>query len=370
MDSPGTRFENETVSALVGARLDLLNSAWTHDLSAQITDANRQTDAPTGFPSSTESDRFEASFVTVYDSGGTDHSLTFAADYELEGFNNVLTFDDRNEAENIGFVGQYRYAGDDFDVSASLRHDINDLFEDATTFRVGAGFRVTDTTRLRASLGTGVKNPTLSALFGFFDGVFVGDPDLQPEKSTGWEVGLDQTLAARRLTVSLTYFNAELEYEIFSVFDPVTFVSSPDNRTTKSAQQGVELAGSADLGSGFTFNGAYSFLEAEENGAEGIRRPNHLASAVLDWTAKDKKASANLAVRYNGEALDDNFATFPATVETLEAYTLVNFNVRVKLIDGIYLFGRIENLLDEQYEQVFSFVSPGVNGLVGFEARF
>ncbi|MEM1196760.1 MAG: TonB-dependent receptor [Pseudomonadota bacterium] len=368
IDSPGTSFENEAISGLFGANLVTAGGNWTHDLSAQFTDATRDTTVPGGFPSSTESDRFKASYVSAYAFGDTGHSVTVAADYELEGFNNALTFDDRNEVENVGFVGEYRFAGDRFDLSAALRHDINDRFQDATTFRIGAGFDVTDTTRLRAAAGTGVKNPTLNELFGFFDGVFLGNPDLQPEESTSWEVGFYQSFADGRVVVSATYFNAELENEIFSVFDFVTFVSSPANRMTESTQQGVEFALAADLGAGFTFNGAYSFLDAEEDGVEEIRRPESLASAVLNWTDPGEKASINLAVRYNGEALDTNFATF--TADRLDSYALVNLNARVRVADKVNVFGRVENLLNEDYEPVFSFVGPGTTAVFGFEARF
>ncbi|MEM6828152.1 MAG: TonB-dependent receptor [Pseudomonadota bacterium] len=372
IDSPGTSFENEAISGLIGARLETLGGDWTHDLSAQYTDASRETEAPIGFPSSTESDRFKASYISAYNFGGTDHNLTFAADYELEGFNNVFTFNDGNDVENIGFVGEYRYSGDRFDFSGAVRQDINDLFQDTTTFRVGAGYRVGDSTRFRAAAGTGVKNPTLNELFGFFDGAFLGNPDLQPEESTSWEVGIDQTFADGNVTLSATYFNAELENEIFSVFDPVTFVASPANRTTDSTQQGVELAIAANLGSGFTFNGAYAFTDAEEDGIEEIRRPDHIASAVLNWTDTSDRVSINVAARYNGEALDSDFTTgaFPAPVAELDAYTLVNINARYKVTPSISVFGRVENLLDEPYEPVLTFVAPGTNALIGVEARF
>ena len=371
IDSPGNRFEQEALSGLLGAELTVLDS-WTHDLSVQFTEADRQTEAPNGFPSSTQSDRFKASYVSAYDFVDSDHTVTFAADYELEGFNNVATFDFRNEVENVGFVGQYRYNGDRFDVSASIRHDINDLFKDATTFRVGAGYNVTDSTRLRASVGTGVKNPTLNELFGFFDGQFIGNPDLEPEESTSWEVGLDQSFADGRVTVSATYFNAQLESEIFTTFPPPDFIATPGNRTTDSEQQGVELALAARIGGGFSVNGAYTYLDAEENGVEEVRRPESIASLVLNWTDPSDKASVNLAVRYNGETLDSDFTTgaFPAPVTTLDDYTLVNLNARYQITEGLRVFGRIENLLDEEYEQVFTFVSPGINVLGGFEVQF
>ncbi len=371
VDSPGVSFANEAVYALVGARYDALGGNWTHDLSAQIADISRNTQDPAGTTSDTVSDRFKASYVTAYNFGNSDHTVTFAADYELEGFNNIATFDDRREVDNIGVVGEYRYSGDTFDFAAAVRHDVNNRFEDTITFRAGAGAGVSDTTRLRAAVGTGVKNPTFFELFGFFDGVFVGNPDLTPEKSTSWEVGVDQDIADGAVRVSAIYFEAELEDEIFVAFPPPTFIQTPGNRTTDSTQRGIELSIAARLGAGFSFNGAYSFLDAEEAGVEEVRRPDHIASAVLNWVSDGDRAGVNLAVRYNGEAQDSDFsAGFPAPLTTLGAYTLVNLNARYRLVEGIEAFARAENLLDEEYEQVFSFVSPGRTVIAGVTATF
>lgn len=371
IDSPGTGFENEVFSALVGARLESAGGQWVNDLSAQITEANRQTNQPTGFPSSTTSDRFKISYVSAY-SISDSHNLTFAADYELEGFNNVLTFDDRNEAENIGLVGEYRFSGEAFDLALAVRHDINDLFQDTTTFRVGAGYDLSDTTRLRAAIGTGVKNPTLTELFGFFDGVFIGNADLQPEKSTSWELGVDQTFADGDARLSLTYFNAELESEIFTTFLPPTFAATPGNRDTDSEREGVEAELNARIAAQWTLNAAYAYLDAEENGVTEVRRPQSIASAAVNWTSADDKASATLVVRHNGSTLDSDFTTgmFPAPTTTLDAFTLVNLNAQYQIADGIALFARAENLFDETYEQVFTFVSPGRRVIAGISADF
>ena len=372
IDSPDVNFENEAIYGLVGAHLDLLDGAWSHDLSAQTADIERSTEQPTGFPTATESDRFKASYVTAYNFGGSDHSITFAADYEVEGFNNLITFAERREIENSGLVAEYAFNGTLFDFSAAVRQDFNDQFGDTATFRVSGGYFVTDTTRLRAAVGTGIKNPTFNELFGFFDGEFLGNEDLVPEESTSWEVGVDQSFADNKVQLSLTYFNSELENEIFTDFVGDDFVQTPSNRTTDSVQQGIEVALFALLGSGFSVNGAYTYVSAEENGVEEVRRPEHTGSLVLNWNAPRGIAGANLAVRYNGEALDNDFTagTFPAPTTTLDAYTLVDFNVRAKVTDGVNVFGRVENLLDEEYEQVATFVSPGISALAGIAVRF
>jgi vitamin B12 transporter len=374
IDSPGVTFTNEAVYALIGARAEVLDGRWTHDLSAQVAEIDRATFSAFGPTSGSEGDRVKASYVTAFKLA-EGHNLTFAADWERESFRNAdpsgFAFAGRRAVEQVGLVGEYRYAGEAFDLSAALRHDINDLFADATTFRVGAGYRLTDTTRLRAAAGSGVKNPGFFELYGFVDGRFIGNDALRPEKSTGWEVGIDQELwDYARLAV--TYFDSELEGEIFTTFPAPTFIATPANRTTVSEQRGVEVSLNARLADQWSLDAAYSYLDAEENGVEEVRRPNHIASAALTWTAPGDKASATLVVRHNGATPDVAFTdpSFVPVRVTLDDYTLVNLNARVTLAEGINAFARAENLLDQRYEQVFSFVSPGRSAVVGVEVRF
>ncbi len=374
IDTPGNRFTNAAIYALIGARAEALEGRWIHDLSAQIADVTRDNFTAFGRSFGNEGDRVKVSYVSALKLADA-HNLTFAADYEAEGFRNTtpggFAFTGRREIEQVGFVGEYRYAGEAFDLSAALRHDVNDRFRDATTFRAGAGYRVTDSTRLRAAAGRGVKNPGFFELFGFVDGRFIGNDALRPEKSTGWEVGVDQDLGTSA-RLSITYFDSELKDEIFTTFPAPTFIATPANRTTVSQQRGVEVSLNARLADQWSLDAAYSYLDAEENGVEEVRRPEHIASAALTWAAPGDAASATLVVRHNGASLDDAF-TDPSFVPVrvqLDDYTLVNLNARVKLTERLSAFARADNLLGERYEQVFSFVSPGRSAVVGVEARF
>ena len=375
IDSPGTRFTNDAVYALVGARLEAAGGAWTHDLSAQVADITRDTFGAFGPSNASEGDRLKASYVTAYALSDA-HTLTFAADWERERFRNAtqggFAFNGRRQIENIGLVGEYRYNGEKFDAHATLRHDFNDRFADETTFSLGAGYHITDTTRLRAAAGSGIKNPGFVELFGFVDGRFIGNENLKPEQSTSWEVGLDQGFGDGFGSLALTYFNAELEDEIFTTFPAPTFTSTPANRTTKSKQQGLEVALNFALDQQWHLAAAYTYLDAEEDGVEEVRRPPHMASASLNWDSPDSVLGANLTVRYNGRTADLAFTdpSFVPVRVTLDDYTLVNFNLRAQLAEGLELFGRVENLLDERHEQVFSFVAPGRQAVAGFNARF
>jgi vitamin B12 transporter len=370
IDSPGTRFENDAIYALAGARVDFLDGRWLHDVSAQLADIDRNSFASFGRTNGNEGNRLKLSYVSAL-SFSNAHHLTFAADWERERFRNDdpfgVGFSERRQIENVGLVGEYRFAGDRFDFDAALRHDINDRFADETTFRFGAGYRLSDNTRIRASAGTGIKNPGFFELFGFFDGRFIGNEDLTPEQSTSWEIGLDHTLPNGKARFSLTYFDSELEDEIFTSFPAPDFVATPANRNSDSQQSGVEVSARAFLGGGFTIDAAYSFLNAKEDGVEEVRRPDNIASLVVNWATRDDRLSANLAMRYNGDAEDLAFIdpSFIPLRVTLDDYTLVNFNIAYQVNPSAQLFARAENLLNEEYEQVFSFTNPGRSVLAG-----
>ncbi len=372
IDSPETTYENEATYALVGARLETLDGQWTHDLSAQIADITRDTFGPFGRTSGSKGQRLKGSYVSSFDLS-PEHNLTFAADLEREEYRNRdpfgFAFTGTRSARNIGLVGEYRGSFGELDLNAAIRHDFSNRFDDATTFKVGAGYDLTDSTRIRAAAGSGIKNPGFFELFGFFDGTFIGNPDLNPEKSTEWEVGVDQTIGDVR--ISATYFDATLKNEIFTSFPAPTFIATPDNRDTNSKRRGVEVSARANLGQ-FTLNAAYSYLDAEENGTREVRRPKHIASAALDWRMPDDSISAGFTVRHNGAATDSAFTDpsfIPVTV-TLDDYTLVNLYGEVALTDKIRAFARAENLLDEEYEQVFSFVSQGRSVIAGISVSF
>ena len=378
IDSPGYYYENEAIFALVGLRAETLEGRWTHDFSGQFADVSRDTFNSSARESGNEGQRLKASYVSSLNFGGPvfAHRLTFAADWEREAFRNTdpfgFAFTGERNARNIGLVGEYQANSDKFDFSAAIRRDINNRFADATTFRVSGGVQVGPGTRLRAAGGSGIKNPGFYELYGFVDGRFIGNPDLRPEKSTGWEVGIDQSLGGDALRFSATYFESELEGEIFTSFPAPDFLATPANRTTDSDRKGVELAAQTRLGPQLTIDAAYTWLDAEENGVEEVRRPGDIASAALNWTAPSDAGSATLVVRYNGETDDVAFTdpSFIPVTERLDDFVLVNFNAEARLEGNLRLFGRVENLFDERYEQVFSFVSPGRTATIGLSASF
>ena len=220
-----------------------------------------------------------------------DHTLTFAAEWERLTFREndpTIVFDPgqlvKRTREQQAYVLEYQGDfGNGLAAQASVRYDDNDSFENFTTYAVGASYLLPNgTTRLHASYGTGVQNPTLIEQFGFFAN-FVGNPDLQPEQSEGWDFGVEQQFWDGRGIIDVTYFDEELTDEIGSSFDPGLNASVPVNNPGKSPRKGIEAGASVDVNDQLRLSLAYTWLDATEpvpvaagtRNAVEVRRPEH-----------------------------------------------------------------------------------------------
>ncbi|WP_054529210.1 TonB-dependent receptor [Erythrobacter sp. SG61-1L] len=376
VDSPGTHYVNEAFYGLLAAELTALDGRWTNTLTGQFSDTQRKGFNADGFNYGDKGQRYKGSFVSSMRLGNEaiSHRLTAAVDGEREEFQNtsLYAFNGKRHTDNVGIVGQYELTAGAFSGGASIRYDDNNRFDNTTTWRVQGSYRLPTDTRIRAAYGTGVKNPGYFELYGYMDGRYIGNPNLKPEKSEGWEAGLEQSFMNGKVTLGATYFDSVLTDEIYTTYPAPDYVATPSNRATKSKQNGVELFLSARPMAQLRLDASYTYLNAKEDGVVEVRRPGDIASFNATWFSKDDKFSATLTVRYNGRT-DDVAYTDPSWVPvrvSMDPFTLVNLNAQYEVMKGLTLFGRVENLLDEDYEEVFSFATPGTSAYAGISARF
>ena len=379
IDSPGSYVRNSAFYGSLRGEVDLLDGRWTHALSAQFADTVRDGydyDAPSY---GDEGRRLKASYESALRLGTrrASHRFGFALDIEQERYRNTdpsgYAFSGARHNRNMGLVGTYDLVLDErFALGAALRFDDNQRFDEAMTYRLQASYLFDTGTRLRGATGSGVKNPGYYALFGYVDGRYIGNPNLRPEKSKGWELGVEQSLADDAVLIGATWFDSRLHGEIYTSYPAPDFVATPANRTTKSTQKGLETFAMLRLGTAWRIDAAYSWLKARENGVEEVRRPRHTGSAALTWRAPDDRASVTLVVRYNGRQKDLAYTdpSFIPVRTTLDDYMLVNLNGVVRLSANVSLTGRIENLFDEEYQELFGFRGAGRAAFVGLSARF
>ncbi|MCS6778201.1 MAG: TonB-dependent receptor [Geminicoccaceae bacterium] len=305
-----------------------------------------------------------------------EHGLTFLAEWQRDdGESSFARFD---ATDNLGFVGDYRVTlFDRLTLSAGLRYDHNEEFEDFVSPRLTAAFAIPEAgTKLRASWGRGIQNPTLTELYGFFAN-FRGNPDLEPEQSTGWDVGIEQTLWGGRVALSLGYFRNEIDEFIGSEFDPGTGTFRPVNLPGGVDTQGIETALAARILDDLELRAAYTYLDTDGvDGRQLVRRSPHVASLGLTWrfaAAADgeRRGSVDLAARYNGSQKDDVFTPlFARARRTLDDFWLLQASASYEVLPGVSLFGRVENLLDETYEEAFGYRGSGLGVFLGLKSRF
>lgn len=376
IDSDDT-YDLEALYGLVGADLSLMDGAWTHSVTVQGVDTQRDNFSGGALDSGTDGGRVKASYVTAYRFGDdrVRHTLTGAIDWERDSFRNRGPFLTDAQAlkrhiENTGFVAQYDLLiGDSVGLGAAVRYDDNDRFDDATTWRLYGSYAFDFGLRVHAAGGSGIQNPGIFELFGFDPDTFIGNPDLKPEKSVGWEAGLEQSFLNETVRVDVTYFDATLEDEIYTDFSGYP-ISIARNRLTDSTRRGVEVSLTALLGDAWRVFASYTYLDAQENHAEEVRRPRNSGSLNLSYLDPDGAFSATLTVRYNGKTLDNNFTFSGPPLVELDDYTLVNLDGDVRLTDSIRLYGRVENLFDKDYEDVYTYATAGRAAYVGVRAGF
>jgi vitamin B12 transporter len=261
------------------------------------------------------------------------------------------------------------------------RIDDNSAFGTFATYRAGAVYRLTPQTRFRISTGRAFKAPTFCEQF--CNAAFVvGDSTLRPERSTSWEVGLEQQLVSSRVSLFGIYFDQRFRDMI--LYDGSAPPGSPTYANGAAAKaHGIETGLRAALNDGLGASASYTYLLAEatddgglptESFAAGqplIRRPKHSVQAALRARVSDRVTFGG-SLTYVGRREDVDFNQGQRV--TLPGYTLVDLAGEVEILregGGVPALSaslRAENLFDEDYDQVVGF--PGRPRAVFGGARF
>ena len=361
----------------------MLNGHWIQHFRGNFNETILKDTQVTDFTlfSQNEGDRTKLDYISTFqgDVPGflrSHHAVTGLIEQIQEKFTPVTDDNITRARSDTAYALEYR--GDFFDalnVVGTVRKDDNDTFEDFTTYRVAGSFALPHTPfRLHSSVGTGVKAPTMFEQFGSVPSLgFVPNPNLVPEESFGWDAGVETTLMRGRIVVDATYFDADLTDKIQTLFAPVFTTTNLEGISTRN---GEELSAAWQATNRLVLRVAYTHLEAfDPDDLKEVRRPEHSGRFDVDYSFAQKRGSLLASLIYNG-AMDDialrnadffGFAGFEAARITLDAYTLLRLTARYDLRPGVQLFARAENVLDEDYQEVFGFETPGLAAYGGIK---
>lgn len=248
-------------------------------------------------------------------------------------------------------------------LNGGLRVEGHSQFGTEWTYQVSAAYFLPNDTKLKAALGTGFREPSLVENFSHFG----GNPDLKPERSLTWELGIERRLWEERLRLEGVFFSNRFGDLIQYVYSP-----SPPNffNIPEAKGHGVELSATVTLPPAWTFGAAYTWLRNEvtnDGGTEGphfvegealLRRPEHKARLFGQYARG--RFNGRMDLHYVGARPD--IGAWPNRANN-PAYAKVDVPLAYKLIEtehrALEVFGRVDNLLDEDYQEAYGFASPG-----------
>jgi vitamin B12 transporter len=262
-------------------------------------------------------------------------------------------------------------------LTADLRHQSARYGGDATTWRTGAVLAVPEAwSRLKLAYGTGFKAPSLFDLFGIDNFGYVGNPNLRPERSQGWEAGIavDIPGGGRRdvATLEVTYFDNRIRDLITTVFNP-TFTAATTQNVSRARSHGVEASLTLRPAPWAEAVLTYTYTEARDlrTQARLLRRPQNQGTASLRLTPLPGLVIApelTWSGPFRDFLIDDN--GFPVGVGRAKPGLVANIAASYALTPGMTLFVEGRNIGGSRFEPANGFQMPGPRVLAGVRAKF
>ena len=275
---------------------------------------------------------------------------------------------------------QHRFSlGSRVTTIAGVRLDHHSEFGEALSPKVGINARIVDGAHVRASYGRGFRAPDIGQLFyrflnptNFYQ--VIGNPNLTPEHAHSLQLGVDFQRRDRRARLAVSAFRNDVRdlIESFSLgfaatpaqlqslvdregldpsFRPVFGRLLLTYRNVNDAlTQGFELDGEAALSRRVSVAGAYTYLDAKDNGTglDLTGRHRHQGHARVTWHADRIGLRANVRATLFSSWIAARTTTGPVTDTRAPGFVLVDAFLSQRLKDGLNAFASVDNVMNDQ----------------------
>lgn len=290
--------------------------------------------------------------------------LVYGIDLETES---LVSGGDSESRDEDGYYLEYQGNWiDNLYVTAGARHDDNDDFGSHTSWRVSSAYLIPlggGEIKLRGAYGTGFRAPSLYEI-AYNDGPFAYPPaagtELDAEESEGYDLAIAWS-GDSGLYLEAVYFDQRIDQAI--IYDPVDY-SGYLQDDGESESSGVELIAEVALPAGFTLRGNYTWNETEtDTGEQRAYRPEQLANIGLDWLGLNQRLHLGINARLSADAIDTDGAD-------VDDYEVVNLYASFTVLQGLDVFARVENALDEEYQEIAPFNTARAAAYAGVRYTF
>lgn len=234
-------------------------------------------------------------------------------------------------------------------VEGAIRSDHHDEFNWHTTWQTSASWEFVDNYRVIASYGTAFKAPTLGQLYADNPAWNTkGNPNLKPEKSKQWEVGVEGLTQGIDWRLSL-YQN---DIDNLIAFRDNTYINY-----NKAKIKGAEWVGEMDTGL-LHHQLTLQYLDARDSDNNLLsRRAKQQLKYQVDWNIADIDIGINY--QYIGKRYDTDFNQYPTKRIKLGGVSLWDLTASYPITSHLSIRGRIANLFDKDYETAYGYRTPG-----------
>ena len=242
-------------------------------------------------------------------------------------------------------------------ISTGIRNDDHEGFGSKTTRRISGTFKPSDNLIIRSSWGEGFKVPTIFQSTYFCCGATSANSSIRPETSTSYDFGFELFFNEMNSTFSITYFDQDINDQINFSFG----VGGYEN-IDKVNSEGFEIALDYQISKLMSLYLNYSYIDSVDgNGSSLFYLAKDSGEAGLIYEPNNS-FSGSIIARYNGSE--------SSSYGKIDSWIRFDVNGSYKLSGTNELYFRIENLLDEEYQQIFGYGTPERSGFIGLRSKF
>jgi vitamin B12 transporter len=288
-------------------------------------------------------------------------TLTVGYEYRKEEGENLGAFNEYIE-NNAVYANAVRREGG-LAISIGARQDSHSQSGDQLTWRVGVlhDLKRESGVRYRASYATGYHAPTINQLFYTDPWGSMGNPNLKPEQSEAWEVGMDMGLSPD-MELGVVYFNQRYS-DLIQWQQVAPFVWQPVN-VSRADVEGVEGTLNWKMSKQLALALGYTWLDTYDHDTRQSlnRRWDEKFTAALNYIG------SGLGLHVGYTHVGDRTDTGAGRV--MGAYGLLDANLRYAISQSFLVYVKGKNLMDEEYEEAADYGTSGAEYFGGVQMSF
>lgn len=296
-----------------------------------------------------------ASTEKQFETGSVSHVVTGGVEAYREEVNATTVYAETSR-DLAAVFGQYSLEYDALRFDGGVRYDHNEQFGDVVTYNAGASYEVLPDLVLRSSFGTGFRAPTFNELY--YPGY--ANPDLQPEKSRSYEVGLNWQ-ATDKTSLDMAFYQTRLRDAIMS-----TAPSYLPYNVARAKITGFEATLSHRFSERWGVKGSIDLKRPIDEDSDNDLAYRERVKATAEVSYKPvEKLDLTARLLYGGSRF-----TNAANTNKLNRYVTADFIALYDFDAHSQLKLSIENIFDKDYQTTSGYIAPGRTINIGLTRNF